>query len=120
MQKFSVLPMTTPKGIPKIFPSRRVMSIALRYGVPGTLHPNTLSASTFQATESVRRKGGIASSLAPNTPTRCGTEYTIVATADDGYEFIGWYDESGAPRPGLYWESPCPIPARYLPQNGGS
>ena len=29
------------------------------------------------------------------TPTRAGTTYTLMAEADEGYEFLGWYDESG-------------------------
>ena len=41
------------------------------------------------------RDGGIAASFTRETPTRAGTVYTLVADANLGYEFLGWYDEAG-------------------------
>ena len=39
-------------------------------------------------------EGGRATPMAAQTPMRSGTQITIVAEADPGYEFLGWYDEN--------------------------
>ena len=39
--------------------------------------------------------GGIPSHIQSETPTRAGTVYTLSAGAQEGYEFLGWYNEKG-------------------------
>lgn len=50
------------------------------------------------ASDAKPREGGGTrmNSLSSPTPTRAGTVFTVEANADPGYEFLGWYDETGA------------------------